>query len=421
MRAVRWVPALAVVVVLVLIAGFAATRLLGFLTSGSTSGYKLRIAMADANQMYVGMPTWIHGLPAGKVTSVSTQGDAAMVTVALKSGNVPLHAGTRGSVTWQSVLGQKYVTLLPGPRSSPPLASGSLIASNDQVTVQDLLDALNAPTRRAVSGIVNQLDGATRGQGQNLNATLHTAAPTAQAVNQILDAVSQDGPDLRQIVAKLHQVTAALAPRQDQLSSTVSGLGQVTSAAASQQGQLTSALSQLPSVLGVAKSTLDVVPPATGAVDPLLGNLLPAIDQLPQTAANLSPVLSALAPTLPELDSTLQAANVLLTRTPGLLDGTNAVLPGLTQAAGTLQPALAFLRPYTPEIVGAVGTFGNGFAGYDSNGHYAAADVYLGAGQVGALPTGLFNLIPGAVNRTAPLPGANVNQPWTDAFGSPAR
>ena len=420
LRKASWVKPLGIAVVALLAVGFVGTRIASASngSSGSGGNYRLRIAMSDASEVYKGMPAWVSGLDAGKVSGIAAQGDSAMVTVTLNAAHTPLHAGTKAYVAWKSLLGERYVSLTPGPTANPALPTGSLIESDDQVTVQDLLNALNPATRTALASSIREIQQAFSGHGQDLNATLQTAAPTVQALTDILDAVGQDGPALDQVVTKLHQVASALASRQGDLSSTVSNLDQLTTATGTQQQQLTAALQQLPSTLTVAKSTLDVVPNATNAVDPLLQNLQPAVQQLPQTAANLSPVLSELQPTLPLLDQTLQSANGLLQETPTLLDSANAVLPGVTQAVTTLLPAFAFLRPYTPEIAGGLDVYGDTYSRYDANGHYQNVNVVLGPAAIGNLPAGLFPLLPGSGTRPAPLPGQNANQTWTDAEGN---
>ncbi|SBW22814.1 hypothetical protein FDG2_3167 [Candidatus Protofrankia californiensis] len=83
-----------------------------------------------------------------------------------------------------------------------------------------------------------------------------------------------------------------------------------------------------------------------------------------------------------------------------------------------LQPAFAFLRPYTPEVVSFLALWGSAFGNYDANGHYTRAHLQTGASSVDNNP-GV--LAPGLRNDPYPLPGAIGNQPWTDAFGSGAR
>jgi phospholipid/cholesterol/gamma-HCH transport system substrate-binding protein len=121
---------------------------------------------------------------------------------------------------------------------------------------------------------------------------------------------------------------------------------------------------------------------------------------------------------LSELRPTLQAAQVLLTRTPALLDRTHAVLPPVTDATRTLSPAVAFLRPYTPDAVGFLSNWGNFFSNYNTTGHFARA--LFTAGQ-----TSLNNQPPappigGLVDLTPP-PGTAGGQPWTDANGDAPR
>jgi phospholipid/cholesterol/gamma-HCH transport system substrate-binding protein len=76
---------------------------------------------------------------------------------------------------------------------------------------------------------------------------------------------------------------------------------------------------------------------------------------------------------------------------------------------------LNFLRPYTPELQGFLSNWASAFSGYNANGHYARFLAQAGPASVDANP-GIMP--PGVTSDPYPLPGANVGQPWTDAFGS---
>lgn len=79
---------------------------------------------------------------------------------------------------------------------------------------------------------------------------------------------------------------------------------------------------------------------------------------------------------------------------------------------------MAFLRPYTPEIMGFVSNWGNLFSTYDSQGHFAHPLVVSGSSAPDNLP---HVVPPGGKSATRILPGELVNQPWTDANGSAPR
>lgn len=406
---------LPVAVVLVVLVGAAGTAV----ALDRAAGYHVDVVLPSAVGITTGQPVLVAGRDTGRVVALAARDNAAVATLDLDEDVAPLHAGTVVRVEWRSVLGEHAIAVEPGPATNPELPDGALIpAATAQVTVEDLLETLDGPTRVATTGTVRELAGTLAGREGDLNATLRTAGPSVEALGAVLAAVGSDGPAIEDLVVRTREVTTVLAGRRDGLASTVTDLSALTEAVAAQQQALTDGLVELPSTLRSATAALDAVPAATDAAVPLLDDLAPGVARLPAVAADLRPVLADLRPVVADLRPTLQAADVLLDRTPGLLDGTAATLPQLTEAAGGLGPTAAFLRPYTPELTGFLGNWGNLFAGYDGQGHHAHTLITFG-------PTSYDDLPPGAPTGGAvvprPAPGSSGGQPWVDAFGDGPR
>jgi phospholipid/cholesterol/gamma-HCH transport system substrate-binding protein len=210
-------------------------------------------------------------------------------------------------------------------------------------------------------------------------------------------------------------MVTTVSSHDDVIVSVLDELKQITSAAASQHENLSAALKLLPQTLQTATGTLSELPGVVANTDPLLAQLRPVAAQLPAVASNLDPVLRELQPVAAKLQPTLLAAAGLLHYTPGLLNAAQSTVPGIDATLTYLEPVLSFLRPYTPEVTGVISTWASAFSNYGPNGHYMRAFVQAGLTAVDVNP-GIVP--PGDVNDPYPLPGANVGQPWTDAFGS---
>jgi phospholipid/cholesterol/gamma-HCH transport system substrate-binding protein len=317
------------------------------------------------------------------------------------------------------VLGEHHLAVDPGPGGNPQLPSGAMIpAGSSQVVLEDIIEALDPPTRARLSSMLGQLRDTLAGREGDVNATIRTAGPTLDALGAVLDAVGSDGPAIRSLVTDAHHVTETLSQRDAAVASTVQNRATLTDAVARRQDRLSEGLGELPSTLDAAKQALDRVPAATDAAVPLLDDLRPAAARLPGVASNLRPVLEELRPTVAQLRPTLESANALLGDTPELLDRTHATVPALQTAVETSAPAIGFLRPYTPETVGFLANWGSFFSSYDGTGHVARA--MFTAGQ-----TSLNNQPPappvGGVTDRSPAPGTAGGQPWTDASGDAPR
>jgi phospholipid/cholesterol/gamma-HCH transport system substrate-binding protein len=287
-------------------------------------------------------------------------------------------------------------------------------ADSKQIELDQILAVLDKPTRDRLSALIGGLNNTTSGQEQQLRATLASAGPAVNALGEVLKGIGQDGPAIRSLVTELDKVTATAATHSNDVSGTVNNLTTITGAMAQKQSQLSESLKELPSTLQAAQSTLDRVPAAGAATIPLLHDLNPATSQLASVSRNLSPVLQDLRPVVADLRPTLAAAQQLLGQTPGLLDTAHQVLPPVQNALVSYAPAVAFLRPYTPELIGWLDNFGQSFAEYDSQGHFWAATLAPGTN---ALNESLLQP-PGSYTSVRPYPGQVVGQPWTDAYGS---
>lgn len=405
----KWIIA-GVVVVAVAAAGV-------FALSGHDD-YQVKVLMPAADGTYQGAKVVVAGRQVGEITGIDVKDAKAVITATVDGSDAPLHAGTTARISWESVLGGRVLELLPGPKQNAPLPSGNLIDSGvERVELDDLLATLDQPTRVQVQALVNQLSQTLRGRENDVNATVKTAGPAVDALGEVLRAVGEDGPAIKDLVQRLAAMTGELTAHDSDLSGTVRSLGQVTSTAADRQQQLTQALAELPSTVRAADDTLAKVPGAVDATTPLLKDLRPSTSQLPAVAANLSPLLRDLQPTLADLGPTLASARGLLQYTPGLLDSAHATLPGADQAVVALQPAVAFLRPYTPELAGWLSNWTSVFAS-QSSGNYGRALMVQSASSFNANP-GI--LPPGMKQDPAPAPGSIAGQPWVDANGDGIR
>lgn len=381
--------------------------------------YEIEVLLPSAEGSFVGAKATMGGHEVGRVTAVGVEGNHAKVSIEIDDEHAPLHAGTTARISWNSVIGRRQVELIPGATQNPELPSGKVIESQiERVELDDVVAALDAPTRAKVQKLVRELELTLGGSEGDLKQTLATAGPFVAAIGEVLKGVGQDGPAIRKLVTQLHGMTATLSRRDDELAATVQNLSALMSATADQQEQIKAALAEAPGTVRAGSELFGRLPAAVDATIPLLEDLEPATSRLPSVARNLNPVLQDLRPTVAELRPTLQAARSLLGETPGLLDTTHATLPGIDDALTSALPAVAFLRPYTPEVIGFLTNWTSLFSAKNAAGHFGRAMVPLSASMVndnpGVLP-------PGMTQDKEPAPGELVGQPWLDANGDGVR
>ncbi|GAA5156618.1 hypothetical protein GCM10023321_32710 [Pseudonocardia eucalypti] len=402
----RLAPLLVIVLIAVALVG-------GFAYSQLSGKHKISAVLPNAIGIGVGSPVQLKGFDVGKVTNLEVRGDQAFIEVDVDELPEPLHEGTTIEVAWSSVLGHRYLQLNPGPAKNAVLPDGAMVGTGShQVLVEELLEALDPPTRAHLQGMMQQLRTAFAGSEQDFNRTLQAAGPSVQALGAVLNGVGQDGQSIKTLVANLEKVTSVLSERRGAISSTILDLNRMTSAAAVHQKALSDGLNELPATLDDVKVTLDKVPAAADETIPLLHDLEPAADRLPGVAHDLKHVMHDLKPALDDLVPVLKDADKLLEDAPEFLDKANEVLPQLRTTLDKAGPAVTFIRPYTPEVIGFLGNWANGFATYDSVGMFARAIVVEGPYSLGNVPdVG----VPGYWPKRQVPPGINSDQPWWDA------
>jgi phospholipid/cholesterol/gamma-HCH transport system substrate-binding protein len=404
-----------------LVVGIAATLALGAVVgAGWTSSYRVHAVLPSAVNIVEGGALFVDGFESGAVSQIEVRDGQAYLTLDLDRDVAPLHDGATITIGWKAVLSERAVQVTDGPQGNVEIPDGGMLVGTmpKATEVDDVLAALDQPTRDRLRSLVGNLDGALTGNEQNLNATLRTSGPALAALGRVLQAVGTDGPAIRNLVVRLDDMMGTLTDRDAQVRTVVEQLARFTEQTSARGGQLRESLDELPPTLQAARKTLDLVPGAVEEAAPLLDDLRPASEKLGPVARNLRPLLADLRPLTADLRPTLVAAQDLLDRTPGLLDVAHDTVPGLTTTVGALRDPAAVLRPMMPEVLAWTSHWGSAHANYDGFGNYSRVYFQEGSTSVDQMPS---VLPPGMSYDPYPLPGAFSGQPWGDAFGDGLR
>lgn len=384
------------------------------------STYRVSVVLESATNVVEDGSVLVDGMQAGTIERIEARDGKALLELALDGDFAPLHDGAVVSVTWKALLGERQVSVKDGPSGNAIIPDGGLIRGEQlkPMELDEVLNALDPPTRARLTSMFRRLDATLDGKEADVRATVKSAGPALSALGELLRAAGTDGPAIKNLVTRLNTTVSILARRDEAMRGVVDDLSALTKATVGQRKQLRDTLRGLPPTLDQASRTLNSVPGTVQTVSPLLDELGVATRRLPSVSKNLRPVLSDLRPMTARLRPTLAAAHTLLGTTPGLMDRAHSVIPSANESLTYVQPALGFLRPYAPELAGWLGTWASAGANYDANGHYWRMHPQGGAttfnGNPGVLP-------PGVRKDPHPLPGANGDQPWMDAFGDGER
>ncbi|MBO9542258.1 MCE family protein [bacterium] len=263
----------------------------------------------------------IAGVNVGSVESLSVAHDKALVKLRLKT-DADIRQDVKAAIRMKSLLGEKYIELLPQSESAPLLKDGETIGQTDVPVEVDELMKYVGPVLKDVdpkdlSSIVHSLATTLGGRGESMGKTLDTAGNTLATLDRIL---TKNEDKLAHMIDSLDRTADAAPSLINRLDRMTSDLEPATKALGKRGPDLLARLD---------RASVELAPTVTA-----LGKKGPAlIDHADQT-------LVALDPTLTKLPKTLDALEPSLSRLPKTLDTLDKLVNRLDATLGKLDPIL---------------------------------------------------------------------------------
>lgn len=235
-------------VALALILGLLAKINLDFAAPWSRT-HTLTADVSNVDGISVGSDVRIAGRLVGQITAVESRGTYSAVTFHVDDADWPLPRETSASIRLATLLGQKYIQLVPGPNSSQALADNGTIglpSTSPVVDFDQVLDTFDKPTRDSLTSLIRTVGSAVQGQEGTLQQLLpdlrdlsvHSVIPTGELVtrnaeiNNILvnlgttaDQLNASGSDLVGVIDNMNSITGALATHQAALEGYIANTG----------------------------------------------------------------------------------------------------------------------------------------------------------------------------------------------------
>jgi len=257
--------------------------------------FALSAEFTSANGLVPQAEVRVSGVHVGTVTSITdADGGDALVRMALQPG-IQLRQDTRAVIRPKTLLGEKFVELVRQQGSSRAyLASGALIPkaqTGQAIEIDDILNAMDAPTRKAMSESFRQLGIALDGRQQDIGAALPPLDATMANLRPLARVGESRQQELDRILTNLNTIMQALADEQDQLGHLVDSGDTVMSGIASRDQALAGTVRNGAAVFGsldaafngvtsADRSSLQKSPATIAAGRRTLGLTNPQVDQL---------------------------------------------------------------------------------------------------------------------------------------------
>lgn len=301
--------------------------------AGSTAGYSA--LFTDVFGLREGDDVRMAGVRVGRVESIELQGDLAKVSFVLQSDQQVLGT-TVASVTYQNIVGQRYLGLSLGKLGEPgPLPPGSVIPVERTDPSFDVTRLLNG--YEPLFSLLNprDADNLTKGVIQSLQGDEGSLAMLVDQTSQLTDSFAGRDQELGQVITDLNVVVDNLAKHNDSLDQVLSQAHEAVTTFDARRDELVASTGSISRVMQQLSIITDEVYPDLNELvtrEPGFAAHMVSIEpQLAFTGANLPLLLKGFARITNE-GAYVNAYACDLNAT-GFFPGLNDVVPIIVDAA----------------------------------------------------------------------------------------
>jgi phospholipid/cholesterol/gamma-HCH transport system substrate-binding protein len=275
------------------------------------------------------------GVRVGRVEKIDLEGDLAKVSFVVQS-DQQLLGSTVAAVTYQNIVGQRYLGLSLGQTGGPePLRAGSVIPVERTDPSFDVGTLLNG--YEPLFSLLNprDADNLTKGVIQSLQGDDTSIAALVDQTSRLTDSFAGKDQELGNVITNLNVVAANLARHNDNLDQVLTQTRQAVTTFNARRPELVSAMGSISQVVRQLSTIGDQVYPDLNALvlrEPGFAQHLVGIEpQLAFTGANLPLLLKGFARITNE--GAYADAYACDLNATGFFPGLNDVVPLIVDAA----------------------------------------------------------------------------------------
>lgn len=267
-------------------------------------GFIVKADFASAEGLVSYADVDIAGVKVGNVVGQAQAPDGGTLVTMKLDKSYDLRTDTRAVVRPKSLLGEKYVELIRSPGSSASsLSSGYTIPkaqTGDSVSIDDVLNNMDAPTRAAMSQSLQQLGVALNNNAGNVNNSIDPIDQTIKNLQPLAQTGTRRQQQLSRILTDLNTIMQSLADEQQQLGSIVDSGNNVMGSIAQRDQDLAGTVTQADTLFT--------------SLDEIFANLTPydrqSLEESPSTIAAARQMLAVSSPEVARLFPELLLAQI---------------------------------------------------------------------------------------------------------------
>lgn len=281
-----------------------------FLSYNANSGlpfvpsYEITVQVPDAAGLVKGNEVRTGGKRIGSISEIDGEvgpgSPYAKLKLKLDKIVEPLRDDTIVTVRPRSPLGLKYLELQPGRRGKE-LEEGATLAlaqSPGTVELDEVFDAFDDATRKALQRTTTGLGNGLAGRGVDFNESVALAPELAGRAEDVFRNLADPATRLRRAVRALARVTDELSPVAPRFASMFDNANTTLTALAGVRTELADVLAELPPTQSVAIDALRVTRPLLSDARQLVRELRPGLRALPTASRRLHSALQRGIPVL---------------------------------------------------------------------------------------------------------------------------
>jgi phospholipid/cholesterol/gamma-HCH transport system substrate-binding protein len=337
--------------------------------------YRAKAAFPEAGLLVQESEVRMAGVVIGKVKSkeLADGGQRVLAEFEIEPEFAPIPRNTRAILRQKSLLGETYVELTPGDRSSGNLPDGGRLADSQveqTVELDEFLRIFDPQTREHFQDWMREAGIAFGGDyAQDFNDSLGNLATFAEAGADLLKPLDEQEIALRRLIRDTGRVVGAASEQEGALRGLVVNGNRAFGALASRDEALAETIQVFPTFEQETRHTMARLERFARNTDPLVRLLREPADDLAPTVRDLGDLAPDLERLFRAIDPLIDAGETGVPAAERFIRGVGPVLESAHLFLAELNPVLAYLQ-FNRALVGAFLTNGAGSIGENLTGGY---------------------------------------------------
>jgi len=348
-------------------------------------GYRLKAHFPEAPTLAVEADVRIAGVNVGKVKQKQLDKGGARTNVEMEIKNpfAPIPKDTKAILRQKTLLGETYVELAPGDKSSGNLKEGSTLPNSQiepTVELDEIFTAFDPATRKAFQTWMDELAKSIKGgRSQDLNDAFGNLEGFSVDGAKLFQTLDEQEVAVRRLIKNTGVVFGALNERQGALRRLIVNSNNTFEATASRDRALAETFRIFPTFLDESKATLARLETFAKNTRPLVNptgapgpgcprgcSLRPAADDLGPTVRDLGELAPHAERLFRDLDPLIRTSARSLPQLERILEGAEPLFEAAHKFFPELNPILSYFNFRQDTIAGFISNAGPDLSGKGS-------------------------------------------------------